>query len=131
MNISRMIFFGWYLMLKRTVYGIGVDSENFGPKEHSFLITHLLHSLNTWSTIRYIVAYYLKLGVPLYYGLLLCLLVFGLGYFFFFKKIPNSSIPVISNSKSLLFVIFALLYTGLSIYLMFETGNYVRNQLGN
>lgn len=127
MNLSAIVFFGWYHILDKTIYSFGTGREGIGPKEHSFFITFLFHGINLWTSLSYLSAKYFSVDVPLYVGLSLGLTVFGIGYLSFFRKRASEVLShEVKNVKTILFVIVALTYVILSVYLMFKVGNYVR-----
>lgn len=132
MNLSDIIFFGWYHILDKTIYSYGTEKGGIGPKEHSFFITFLFHGINLWTFLSYLLAKYLSVDVPLYVSLPLGLIVFAVGYLSFFRKRASEVLAHdVKNTKTILFMIIALTYVVVSVYLMFKVGNYVRNQLGN
>jgi uncharacterized membrane protein YqhA len=127
MNLSSIVFFGWYHILDKTIYSFGADRVGIGPKEHSFFITFLFHGINLWTISRYLLARYFTVGVPLYVGLSLGLVVFAVGYLSFFRKRASEILTHdVKNVKAILFVIIALAYVIVSVFLMFKVGNYVR-----
>jgi hypothetical protein len=127
MNLFAIVFFGWYHILDKTIYSNGAERVGIGPKEHSFFITFLFHGINLWTILRYLLAKYFNVSVPLYASLSLALAVFVLGYLSFFKKRANDIITRdVENVKAVLFVIIALVYVIVSVYLMFKVGDYVR-----
>jgi hypothetical protein len=127
MNLSAIVFFGWYHILDKTVYSFGANREGIGPKEHSFFITFLFHGINLGTCLGYLLAKFYSAGVPLYVNLSLGLAVFVVGYLSFFKKRASDILTRdIKNVKAILFVIIALTYVIVSVYLMFKVGNYVR-----
>lgn len=132
MNLLEIIFFGWYQILDKTVYSLGASREGIGPKEHSFVITFLFHGINLWTILRYLMVTYYNVSASLPLSLSLLVIVFVVGYFFFFNKKASRIITSdVKNAKAILFVIIALAYVIISVYLMFQVGNYVRHQLGN
>jgi cation transport ATPase len=127
MNLSHIVFFGWYHILDKTIYSFGASREGIGPKEHSFFITFLFHGINLWTILRYLLAKYFSMSVPLYASLFLALAVFVVGYLSFFRKRANQILTQdVKNMKAILFAIIALTYAVISVYLMFKVGNYVR-----
>lgn len=127
MNLSHIVFFGWYHILDKTIYSFGASREGIGPKEHSFFITFLFHGINLWTILRYLLAKYFSMSVPLYTSLFLALAVFVVGYLSFFRKRASEILTQeVKNVKTILFVVIALAYVILSVYLMFTVGNYVR-----
>lgn len=132
MNLSDIIFFGWYHILDKTIYSSGTERGNIGPKEHSFFITFLFHGINLWTAVRFLMANYFKMDVPLYISLSLAVLVFVIGYLFFYKrKAERVRTNSVKNLKAVVFVIIALTYVAASVYLVFKVGDYVKYQLGN
>jgi len=128
MNISGIIFFGWYHILDKTIYSFGTERGSIGPKEHSFFITFLFHGVNLWTALSYLLAKYFSVDVPLYIGLSLGVAVFAVGYLRFFRKRASEILTHdVKNVKAILFVIVALAYVVISVYLMFKVGNYVRD----
>ena len=127
MGLVSIIFFGWYRILDKTIYSIGARGGGIGPKEHSFFITFLVHGINLDSILTYLgVTFYNRL-IPLYLALSSAVLVFIVGYFFFFKKKTEDVIAVdLKPVKTILFVIIALTYVVLSFYLMIKVGDYAR-----
>lgn len=127
MNLSAIVFFGWYHVLDKTIYSYGTERGGIGPKEHSFFITFLFHGINLWTLLSYLLAKYFSVDVPLYVGLSLGLVVFVVGYLSFFRKRASEILTHdVKNMKAILFVIIALTYVVISVYLMFKVGNYVR-----
>jgi cation transport ATPase len=131
MNLLEIIFFGWYHILDKTVYSLGANREGIGPKEHSFVITFLFHGMNLWTILRYLMVTYYSVSASLPLSLSLLVIVFVIGYFFFFKKASRIITSDVKNAKAILFVAIALAYVIVSVYLMFQVGNYARYQLGN
>ena len=127
MNLSAIVFFGWYHILDKTIYSFDASKEGIGPKEHSFFITFLFHGINLWSFLSYLLAKYFSIDAPLYVSLSLGLTVFVVGYLSFFKKRASDILTrEVKNVKAVLFVIIALIYAVISVYLMFKVGDYVR-----
>lgn len=132
MNLSDIIFFGWYHILDKTIYSYGTEKGGIGPKEHSFFITFLFHGINLWSLLSYLVVKHFNADIPLYISLSIAIVVFLVGYFSFFRKRASKIITHnVKIAKSILFVTIALIYVVVSVYLMFKTGDYVRHQLGH
>lgn len=128
MNLLDVIFFGWYHILDKTIYSYGTQDRLFGPKEHSFLISFLFHGINLHIILSYITATYFRFHVPLFISLSLAIVVFILGYISFFKKRTNKILAYdVKTSKAILFIVIALTYVIVSVYLMFKVGNYVRD----
>lgn len=128
MNLSGIIFFGWYHILDKTIYSFGASRQGIGPKEHSFVITFLFHGINLWTILSYLSAKYFRADVPLYVGLFLGLAVFGVGYISFFKKRASEILSLeVKNVTAILFVIIALIYVIVSVYLMLKVGTFVRD----
>lgn len=127
MNLSAIVFFGWYHILDKTIYSSGGSREGIGPKEHSFFITFLFHGINLWTILRYLLAKYLSMSAPLYASLFLALAVFIVGYLGFFRKRATEILTQeVKNGKAIVFVVMALAYVVISVYLMFKVGDYAR-----
>lgn len=127
MNLVDIVFLGWYHICDKTIYANVADTEGIGPKEHSFFITFLIHGINLWTLVSYAVAKYLGVNEPLYVSLTIAVTVFVVGYFWFFRKRANRIIARnIKNGKLVLYVLIALAYVVVSVFLMFSVGNYVR-----
>lgn len=132
MNVSDIIFFGWYHILDKTIYSSKTERGGIGPKEHSFFITFLFHGINLWTILRYLTATYFNADVPIYLSLSVCILVFALGYLFYYKRKADRVIAYhVKNFRAILFVVIALTYTVISVYLLFEVGDYMRLQMSN
>jgi hypothetical protein len=132
MNLTDIIFFGWYHILDKTIYSMETERGSIGPKEHSFFITFLFHGINLWTLLSYVLAKYFSAGVPLYVGLSIGLVVFAVGYLFYYRRkadrVMTYSVKIL---KVIVLAIIALIYVAASVYLMFKVGDYVRHQLGN
>lgn len=129
MNLLDIVFFGWYHILDKTIYSSGTERGSIGPKEHSFFITFLFHGINLWTTLRFLTASYFEVDIPFYLSLSLAVVVFGVGYLFYYKRIAETH--SVNKVKAILFVLIALAYVAASVYLMFRVGDYVRYKLGN
>jgi hypothetical protein len=131
MNLTDIIFFGWYQILDKTIYTYGSRDRVIGPKEHSLFITFLLHGINAWTILSYLAAKYFTANVSLYLSLSVAIVIFLIGYLIYIRR--NRAGRVMTNdiktTKIVLFVIIAIIYTVVSVYCMFETGNYIRYQL--
>jgi hypothetical protein len=127
MNLSSIVFSGWFHILDKTIYSFGAEREGIGPKEHSFFITFLFHGMNLWTISRYLLAKYFAMSVPLYAGLSLGLAVLVVGYLSFFRNRASEILSRnVKNVKVILFVVAALAYVVISVYLMFKVGDFVR-----
>lgn len=127
MNLSAIVFFGWYHILDRTIYSNRAEREGIGAKEHSFFITFLFHGINIWTLISYLAAKYFHIVIPLHVSLSLGLVVFVVGYLRFFKKRAGEILAQeVKSVEVILFVIIALVYVVISVYLLFKVGDYVR-----
>lgn len=125
------IFWGWYQILDKTIYSMKNEDQGIGPREHSFFITFLLHGINIWTALRYLSIEYSGRTVSLYGGLLIAVGVFTVGYFLFYKKKrANSVISADMNIfKGSISLFLTITYTVGTVYLMLETGNYIRYKL--
>lgn len=121
------IYFGWYKILKDTVYSYRTDNEGIDSKEHAFFISFLLHGINIWSLFRYFLMKYNGTMVNLYWGIAIALTVFGLGYIYFFRKRISK---LISSSFSMVKIVISicltLIYSLITVYLMHQIGDYLR-----
>lgn len=125
------IFWGWYQILDKTIYSMKNENVGIGPKEHSFFITFLLHGINIWTAFRYFLMKFSEKTISLLGGLLIAVSVFGIGYFIFYKnKRANIVISTDKNIfKGTISLVLAIAYTIITVYLMLETGNYIRYKL--
>ena len=127
MNLVDIVFLGWYHICDKTIYANVADTEGIGPKEHSFFITFLIHGINLSSLESYLAAKYLSINGPLYVKLTMAAAVFVIGYVWFFRKRANEVLARnIKNGMLILYVVIALAYVVISVFLMFKVGNYVR-----
>lgn len=86
------VFWGWYQILDKTIYSMKTKDSGIGPREHSFFITFLLHGINIWTALSYLLIEYSGSTVSLYVGLLIAVGVFTVGYFLFYKKKRGNSV---------------------------------------
>lgn len=129
-NFGSVIFLGWYHILNKTVYSFGASSDGIGPKQHSFFITFLLHGINVWTFSSFLSARYRGSDIPLYFSLSIGVMVFGLGYIFFFRRRANQVLTGHStNFKAILFAMIALIYATVTVYLMLTVGDYVKDKM--
>jgi hypothetical protein len=106
------------------------EDHGIGPREHSFFITFLLHEINIWTGLGYLLIEYFGKTINLFGGLSIAVGIFTVGYIAFFKKRTNVVISADMNIlKGSILVILTLIYTVPTIYLMLETGNYIRQKL--
>ena len=133
MNPFDILFWGWYQISDRTIYSLAYERDVIGPRVHSYFVTFLVHGINVWTFVSYLVAKYLGVGIPLYVSLFLALLIFGIGYLIYLRGSRASKIIMsnVNTAKAVFFVVLSLTYVVVSIYLMFKVGNYTRFQLGN
>jgi hypothetical protein len=125
-NLSSIVFLGWFHILDKTIYSFDSSREGLGPKEHSFFVTFLFHGLNLYTLLSYALAKYLKVNPPLYVGLFVGLAVFAIGYFRFYRKKASELLRDAKNTTMFLLATLALAYVIGSVYLMFAVGDYVR-----
>lgn len=125
------VFWGWHQILDKTIYSMKTEGDGIGPREHSFFITFLLHGINIWTAFRYLLIEYSGKTVGLYGGLLIAVGVFTIGYLLFYrKKRANAVISADMNVfKGSISLVLTIAYTIGTVYLMLETGNYIRNKL--
>lgn len=131
MNPFDIIYFGWYHILDKTIYGLGFERGVIGPKEHSFFVTFLVHGLNVSTLIDFLLAKYFNVSTPLYLNLSFAFLIFAIGYLVYFRRSRAGEIITnnVNTAKAVLFVILSLAYVIVSVYLMIETAHYVRYRL--
>ena len=131
MNILDVVYRGWYHILDKTIYLNASENHGIGPKEHSFFIAFLLHGLNIWTAIRYLCIVYFNKSVNFYIGLTVAVVIFLIGYFFYFKRgrLNNIVSSDMSKINILLLIVASLVYTAGSIYLMLQVGDYIRFKL--
>lgn len=131
MNISDIIFYGWYKILDKTIYSYGSRQGGFGPREHSFFITFLAHSINASTIFRYLLVKYFNVGLALHYSMFLAVIIFGIGYLLYFRA--NRANMVIDFRGSIVrlsvYVVVAMAYVAVSVYFMLIVGNYARYKL--
>jgi hypothetical protein len=125
------VFWGWYQILDKTIYSMKTEDQGIGAREHSFFITFLLHGINIWTGLSYLFMEYMGEAIGLYSGLSIAVGVFAIGYLIFFRNkranaVISSNMNVFKGSISL---VLTIAYTVLTIYLMLETGNYIRYKL--
>ena len=127
-NLSDILFLGWYHILDKTIYSYGNQNRGIGPKEHSFFITFLFHGINVWTVLRYILGKYFDLHLPLYLSLSLAILIFVIGFIVYFrnKRADRVIRHNLKNVSVAVFVFVSLIYVIATGYLMLETGNYLR-----
>jgi len=130
-NLLDIIFLGWYQIMDKTVYSFENKGRAIGPKEHSLFITFLLHGINLWTLLSYLLTQYFNKPLPLYFGLFVAILVFLLGYNIYIRQ--NRAEKVISYNittiKILFYILASIIYTIISIYCMLEVGDFVRSKL--
>ena len=133
MNLFDIIFFGWYQILDKTIYSLGFERGAIGPKEHSFFVTFLVHGINVSTILSFLLIKFFNVNLSLYVDLFLGVIIFAAGYLVYFRRGRATKIIMnnVNNAKAVLFVISSLTYVVISVYLMFEVGNYVRFRLGN
>jgi hypothetical protein len=131
MNPLDIIYFGWYHILDKTIYGLGFERGPMGPREHSFFVTFLVHGINVSTLLDFLLVKYFNVSTPLYLNLSIAVLIFAIGYLVYFKRRKASEIITkdVSTAKAILFVILSLVYVIVSVYLMIETAHYVRYRL--
>jgi 1,4-dihydroxy-2-naphthoate octaprenyltransferase len=129
MNIIDIVFLGWYRILDKTIYLYRIEQGGIGPKEHAFFITFLLHGINLWSLFRYLSFEYF--GFRIDWWLLIGIVVLGIGYFFYYRRERLNKILLgdINSFKFFLYIMFALIYTIFSVYIMLKLGDYIRSKL--
>ena len=131
MNLVDVIFYGWYQVLDKTIYEYGNRNGSMGPKEHSWFITFFLHGINIWTVISYLSARFLAASVSHYFSLSIAILVLFAGYRIYIKK--GRALAIINRrvtpGKVIFSVIVAIVYSTVSIYLLFVVGDYVRFRL--
>lgn len=130
MNLLDVVFLGWYHILDKMIYWQKADTLGFGPREHSFFITFLIHGINIWTIVRFILAEYFLTTASLYASLSIGLIVFIVGYMVYIRgkrayQIINMNV---NRGRIILFVFFSIIYVTLSVYLMWEVGNFARSQ---
>jgi hypothetical protein len=132
MNLTDILILGWKKVIEKTKFYHSSDEE-FGSKEHSFFIIFLFYGMNIWTISSYLFIEYFHSNIHLFWVLIIWMVVLSIGYLIYFKnKRINRIIMIeVSNIKILFFVLFSLLYAAVSIYLMFQVGNYVRFKLGH
>ena len=127
-NLLDVVFYGWYKILGKTVYLRKVNYSRIGPKEHSFFISFFLHGLNISTVMSYV--YFKGYGqiLPVYVSLVLAFVIFLAGYFSYLKNNRANKIVVLEYTmfRSLLYVFIALIYGGVSVYLMWKIGDMIR-----
>ena len=131
MNPFDIVYFGWYQILDKTIYGLGFERGVIGPKEHSFFVTFLVHGINVSTLLDFLLVKYFNVSTPLYLNLSLAVLIFAVGYLVYFRRRKASEIITrnVGTAKAILFVILSLVYVVVSVYLMLETAHYIRYQL--
>ena len=127
-NPFDMIFYGWYQLLDKTVYLNTKILQGLDPIKHSFFISYFLHGLNLSTLFGYL--YFKSFGqvISAYFSLALTLAVLIVGYNGCFK---NGRTRIILEKKfswfqTLLYVVGTLFYSGLSVYIMWRTGDVIR-----
>ena len=117
--------------MDKTIYGLRFERGSIGPKEHSFVVTFLVHGINVSTILNYAMGKYFNVNTPLYLGLIFAILIFTIGYLVYFKsRRANKVIGYdVTNAKAAFFVILSLAYVVVSVYLMFEVDNYLRDRL--
>jgi len=129
MNITDIIFLGWYRILDNTIFSYGSNSHIIGPREHSFFLTFFFHGLNIWSCLRYLLISYLQTSVPVYISLGLFIIFIVMGYLLYFKKLQKVTTYNANIAKTILFIIAAISYAIVSVFLMIKVGDYERIQI--
>ncbi|MCH7403866.1 hypothetical protein ACFOUP_08840 [Belliella kenyensis] len=128
MNFINVIYLGWYHILDKTVYLYGRENDGFGLKEHAFCIAFLLHGINIWSLTRFILIKCFNMTSNLYLSLFILVSILLLGYFSFLKnKADNIIISEVSLFKGIVMIAITLVYSFITVYLMFEVGNQIRD----
>jgi hypothetical protein len=127
LNIFDVFYFGWYHILDKTIYALGMERGVLGPREHSFFVVFLIHGINTWTILDFILTMYVGYRIPLYVSLAMAVLIFVVGYFVYFKSDRANKIisTRVGSVKATLFVLISVAYVVLSVYFMLKVGNLI------
>lgn len=132
MNFLKIIYWGWYQILDKTIYLYGKSNGGFGIKEHAFFISFSLHMINLLTLARFVFIKYFEKTTDYYIPFIICISVFSFGYLKFIKN--KKAEAVISSEiyliKGILIILFTLIYSIVTVYLMIEVGNYIRKAMG-
>lgn len=131
MTFTDMNYWVWYRVLDNTIYASGTKPGFIGSKEHSFFMVFFLHAINANSILSFVFAEYLKQHSNIYISLGAMLLVFLLGYIIYFKNHRAKKVIAanMSTYKIILSVFLTVLYVAVTLYVMWNIGNYIRNML--
>jgi phosphoglycerol transferase MdoB-like AlkP superfamily enzyme len=132
MSFLKIIYWGWYQILDKTIYLYGKSNGGFGIKEHAFFISFSLHGINIWTIFSFVYIEYYGNTFDLYFPLFIFMNVFLLGYLKFLKNKKADAVisADINLLKGILFILFTLVYSFVTVYLMIEVGNYIRKEMG-
>jgi hypothetical protein len=132
MSFLKIIYWGWYQILDNTIYLYGKSNGGFGIKEHALFISFSLHMINLWTIGRFLFIRYFEKTTDISIPLIICISVFTFGYIKFLKNKKADAVisADINLLKGILFILFTLVYSFVTVYLMIEVGNYIRKEMG-
>lgn len=131
MNFLDIVLWSWYKILDKTIYTSGTESGDFGPREHSFLITFLFHATNLWTIFRFFTVKYFGVNMPFYLSTGLLISIYATGYLIYFKwgRLNKVITFTTTTTKTILYVFLGIVYAIVSVYLMFQATDYVRENI--
>lgn len=126
-----IIFLGVYYVLDK-IYSFRSDrNPDFGPKQHSSVISVGLHTMNLQTLLNFISITYFHRTVNLYAfsGLVIILIIIGYLIYYKGKRIERILNKPITVNKKAIYVIISIVYIVVSSYLMIIAGNHGREAL--
>ena len=123
-----IIIFGWYWLLKHSVY-LTSDNDSFGSKEHAMAISVIINGITIYNIISFISfrGFHYQINKWLIVGVTL-LMLFG-GYYAYIKK--DRMVVLFSKTKiwKCISVIITVIYSVLTCYIMIVIGNMINQSL--